>query len=126
MAVYARRVCFTLLAVLSGSVLRPGVLKAQEAQEAPEATLASVVDVLRRPSTPPVLLRLDTPASSLEEEAIDEAAVTIQATNRGRGKGFMIAGAAALIGGLIIGGDAGTVVAVGGVALGVYGILLYY
>jgi hypothetical protein len=40
--------------------------------------------------------------------------------------GFMIGGAAALIGGLLIGGTAGTVVAVGGVGLGVYGAIIYF
>jgi hypothetical protein len=38
----------------------------------------------------------------------------------------MIGGAAALIGGLLIGGTAGTVVAVGGVGLGVYGAIIYF
>lgn len=44
----------------------------------------------------------------------------------GTGLGFMIGGAAALIGGLLIGGTAGTVVAVGGVGLGVYGAIIYF
>jgi hypothetical protein len=43
-----------------------------------------------------------------------------------RGKAFMIAGAAALIGGLIVGGDLGTVIAAGGVVLGAYGVILYF
>ena len=39
---------------------------------------------------------------------------------------FMIAGGAAFVAGLIIGGDVGTVVAVAGVGIGVYGIILYF
>jgi len=42
------------------------------------------------------------------------------------GLGFMIAGGAALVGGLLIGGTAGNVIAAGGVALGVYGIIIYF
>jgi hypothetical protein len=49
-----------------------------------------------------------------------------QESSGGRGKVFMIAGAAALVGGLIVGGDVGTLIAVGGVGLGVYGIILYF
>lgn len=44
----------------------------------------------------------------------------------GAGLGFMIGGAAALVGGLLIGGTAGDVIAIGGVALGVYGVILYF
>ena len=42
------------------------------------------------------------------------------------GRTYMIAGAAALVGGLLVGGDVGRVIAAGGVLLGVYGIILYY
>ena len=38
----------------------------------------------------------------------------------------MIAGAAALVGGLIVGKDIGTILAAGGVMLGVYGVILYF
>lgn len=44
----------------------------------------------------------------------------------GTGLGFMIAGAAALVGGLLIGGTGGNLIAAGGVALGVYGIIVYF
>jgi hypothetical protein len=38
----------------------------------------------------------------------------------------MIGGAAAFVGGLIIGGTGGTIIAVGGVGLGVYGAIIYF
>ena len=38
----------------------------------------------------------------------------------------MIGGAAAFVGGLIIGGTAGTLIAAGGVGLGVYGAIIYF
>lgn len=48
------------------------------------------------------------------------------AKGSGSGLGFMIAGAAALVGGLLIGGTGGNLIAAGGVALGVYGIIVYF
>jgi hypothetical protein len=48
------------------------------------------------------------------------------AKGSGTGLGFMIAGAAALVGGLLIGGTGGNLIAAGGVALGVYGIIVYF
>jgi hypothetical protein len=43
----------------------------------------------------------------------------------GRGETLMIVGGAALLAGLIIGDDAGTVIAVGGAIVGLYGLYLY-
>ena len=48
------------------------------------------------------------------------------AKGSGSGLGFMIAGGAALVGGLLIGGTAGNLIAAGGVGLGVYGIIIYF
>ena len=45
--------------------------------------------------------------------------------SRGSGVGLMILGGAALITGLIIGDDAGTVIAVGGALVGLYGLYVY-
>lgn len=45
--------------------------------------------------------------------------------NRGKPVAFMVTGAAAFIGGLLIGDDIGTVIAAGGLGLGVYGLYLY-
>jgi hypothetical protein len=42
-----------------------------------------------------------------------------------RGETLMIVGGAALLAGLIIGDDAGTVIAVGGAVVGLYGLYLY-
>jgi hypothetical protein len=44
---------------------------------------------------------------------------------RGSGVGLMILGGAALVTGLIIGDDAGTVIAVGGAIIGLYGLYVY-
>lgn len=45
--------------------------------------------------------------------------------SRGSGVGLMIFGGAALVTGLIIGGNAGTVIAVGGALVGLYGLYVY-
>ena len=59
--------------------------------------------------------------------AAEEATDLVQPQLRNRsGRVYMIAGVAAFIGGLLIDGDVGTLIAAGGVVMGVYGILLYY
>jgi hypothetical protein len=45
--------------------------------------------------------------------------------SRGSGVGLMIFGGAALVTGLIVGGNAGTVIAVGGALVGLYGLYVY-
>jgi len=45
--------------------------------------------------------------------------------SRGSGVGLMILGGAALVTGLIIGDNAGTVIAVGGALVGLYGLYVY-
>ena len=46
--------------------------------------------------------------------------------SRGSSTGMIIAGGALFIAGLLIGGSAGTVVAVAGAAIGAYGLYLYF
>ncbi|MBC7893887.1 MAG: hypothetical protein H7066_00650 [Cytophagaceae bacterium] len=48
-----------------------------------------------------------------------------QIKSRGKPISFMVTGAAMFIGGLLIGDDIGTVIAAGGLGLGVYGLYLY-
>ena len=63
---------------------------------------------------------------SLQSEDDDAPASPAAGKGAGTGLGFMIAGAAALVGGLLIGGTGGNLIAAGGVALGVYGIIVYF
>jgi len=49
-----------------------------------------------------------------------------QGQGSGTGLGFMIGGAAAFVGGLLIGGTGGSLIAAGGVALGVWGAIIYF
>lgn len=54
-----------------------------------------------------------------------EEAILLQARDR-RGVPLMASGAALLVAGLLIGGDVGTLVALGGAVIGAYGVFLYF
>ena len=56
-----------------------------------------------------------------------DAALAAVARNQGMGKpvALMVVGGSALLAGLIIGGDAGTVIAIGGVVIGLIGLYQY-
>jgi hypothetical protein len=101
------------------------------------ADAGSVLDALR-PSSAYAALLVAPPAANLPSSA-DAASVletlepydaltTPAAPSKGSGTGlgFMIGGAAALVGGLLIGGTGGNIIAAGGVALGVYGAIVYF
>ena len=62
-------------------------------------------------------------AAVSREEAL--ASATAPRRTFGRGEVLMIVGGAALLTGLIIGDDAGTLIAVGGAVVGLYGLYLY-
>lgn len=108
---------------------------AQPATDVPTAVVAeSNVEVLRPFPAEAALLLAPTAASlpsapapesvRMEDEAAPTAPVAAQGS--GTGMGFMIGGAAALVGGLLIGGTGGSLIAAGGVALGVYGAIIYF
>ncbi|MBK5097468.1 MAG: hypothetical protein JJE01_06775 [Gemmatimonadetes bacterium] len=66
-------------------------------------------------------------AQAIQSDDKDTPASPVAAAKgSGSGLGFMIAGGAALVGGLLIGGTGGNLIAAGGVALGVYGIIVYF
>jgi len=67
-------------------------------------------------------------AATLSPRLASNASLTTNAMrrpSRNSGVGLMIFGGAALITGLIIGDDAGTVIAVGGALVGLYGLYVY-
>lgn len=83
---------------------------------------------------PPVAADLSAPtgpsmdASTLSPRVKSHDALSANAMrrpSRGSGVGLMIFGGAALITGLIIGNNAGTVIAVGGALVGLYGLYVY-
>jgi hypothetical protein len=57
--------------------------------------------------------------------AVLEVSLPQPAVARKRGVPQMIIGGAALVGGALIGGDAGTIVMLGGLGYGLYGLYLY-
>ena len=67
-------------------------------------------------------------AATLSPRASSDAALSthsMRRATRGSGVGLMLFGGAALITGLIIGDDAGTVIAVGGALVGLYGLYVF-
>jgi len=67
-------------------------------------------------------------AATLSPRVSSDAALSTNAMrrpSRGSGVGLMIFGGAALITGIVVGGDAGTVIAVGGALVGLYGLYVY-
>jgi hypothetical protein len=61
--------------------------------------------------------------------ADDQAPLTVNASaarmGRREGRAFAIVGGAAVIAGILIGDDAGTVIAIGGAAVGLYGLYIW-
>ena len=65
-------------------------------------------------------------AERLSASAVEEEASALRRRARfSRAETFMIVGGAAFLAGAIIGDDAGTIVMVGGAAVGLYGLYLY-
>jgi hypothetical protein len=53
------------------------------------------------------------------------APVTVATTHSSNSTALMIVGGAAFLAGAVIGGDAGTIIMIGGAAVGLYGLYLY-
>lgn len=116
-----------------GAAARPAL--AQEAQQAPPSRQSQQS---LAPRTPPADVAARAPKAS--GPTMDAASVAVrqqvttearepnaQARRRGLGRpiALMAVGGAALLSGLIIGDDAGTVIAVGGAVIGLYGLYQY-
>ena len=100
----------------------PTVLTAQQPAPANESepSKPTVQERLMPENTAKLLAPVTTVASDEEEPAQPAVAA------RGAGVGLMIAGGALFVAGLIIGDDAGTVLAVTGAAIGAYGLYQYF
>jgi hypothetical protein len=110
-----------LLALIIGSA---SVAQAQTVPVAPVSDEAQ--PTLQDRLMPEATTTLLAPASAEATKAIESNSETAAMMPRGAGTGLIIAGGALFIAGLIIGGDAGTVLAVGGAAVGAYGLYQYF
>jgi hypothetical protein len=101
----------------------PGAVSAQEAPAAPPAEDSK--PTMQQRLMPENTVKLLAPAPAVAvTEAEDTQPLMMQ--RRGSGVGLMIAGGALFVAGLIVGDDAGTVLAVTGAAIGAYGLYLYF
>lgn len=71
--------------------------------------------------------RLDAAVAGVRLHVADASRLPapVVASRTGRGQAMAIVGGAAFLGGLIIGDDVGTVIAVGGLGVGLYGLWLW-
>lgn len=100
----------------------PAAVSAQEAPAAPAEDSKPTLQQRLMPE-PTAKLLAPAPATAVSEP---EAAQPLMMQRRGSGVGLMIAGGALFVAGLIVGDDAGTVLAVTGAAIGAYGLYLYF
>lgn len=102
----------------------PAALSAQEPAVAPSADQNK--PTLQQRLMPESTAKLLAPAPAVAETESKTETLQPAVAARGAGVGLMIAGGALFVAGLIIGGDAGTVVAVAGAAIGAYGLYQYF
>ena len=113
---------YRLLAILA---LTLSVAPAAFAQEALQPANDDAKPTLQQRLMPENAASLLAPAA-VDLNATAETQPTAAMRPAGSGTGLMIAGAALFIAGLIVGGDAGTLVAVTGAAIGAYGLYQYF
>lgn len=125
---------FVLRAALAGVLLclSAGTAHAQQAlaPRAPRADLsvvAPVRDAAPTADTTRVGPTADAARIAVSEPRSSDLTITTAAPRRGLGQpvALMVVGGAALLAGLIIGDDAGTVIAVSGALIGLYGLYEY-
>jgi hypothetical protein len=105
------------LAMLTALALVPARAHAQEAQDAQDAQVGPTVAAAESG------IRLHVVTEDVSaQQAADRAA---RGAGLGTGGALMIIGGAAFLTGLIIGGGAGTALAVGGVLVAAYGLYVY-
>ncbi|MGQ0814082.1 MAG: hypothetical protein ACT4O1_06405 [Gemmatimonadota bacterium] len=120
----------TLFALTLAALITPGMLEAQSepAAKADAAIGVSQTTLLRdRLMLAGAAATLAAPAPAAEIKAAEsQPNQPALMQRRGSGVGYMIAGAALFVAGLLIEGDAGTFVAVAGAAVGAYGLYLHF
>jgi hypothetical protein len=115
------------------AIAAPRTVRAQEVATVPAPTLApaALPAATETPDTPaahPALgPTLDGATVGFHRATSQTAhgAVTVAAAHSSNSAALMIVGGAAFLAGAIIGGDAGTIIMVGGAGVGLYGLYLY-
>lgn len=120
-----RRLASLALVALAAITL-PRAARAQElatpaVAPAPQAPTVSAQPVPAGPTMDGATVTLKRPAS---EQSL-KAPVVMAAHRTDQSTAMMIVGGAAFIAGALIDGDAGTIIMVGGAAVGLYGLYLY-
>jgi hypothetical protein len=118
-----KKVIYTIAFVMAAV---PGALRAQsvtvsQATQVETAATSSLRDQLM-PAGAGLMVTAPATAEVVAEKAMNEPVMQ----RRSSGTPYMIAGGALLVAGLLIGGDAGTLVAVGGAVIGAYGLFLHF
>jgi hypothetical protein len=100
------------------------VMYAQEGQLASDSTQVKATRVENGPRRESTVAGVRAEREPVEH-ALGSSAVAMQGRSTGRGQLYMVIGGAAFVGGLLIGDDAGTAIAVVGLGIGIYGLYLY-
>jgi hypothetical protein len=111
----------------------PRTVRAQEVAVVPAPTLApaalpAATETPETPAAQPALgPTLDGATVGFHRATLQttHGAVTVAAAHSSNSAALMIVGGAAFLAGAIIGGDAGTIIMVGGAGIGLYGLYLY-
>ena len=106
------RIVFALLVILG----MPAALRAQSVSQA-------APNLRDRLMPANAALVSTTPIAINAHEKVNQPAL---ATSRGTGMGLMIAGGALFVAGLLVEGDAGTVLVLTGAGIGAYGLYLHF
>ena len=115
---------FAFLLVAAPAAYAQQTQLASQQAPAPESPQPTLQERLMPPGTAALLAPAVTQDARMTS-AENEVAHTL-AQSRGAGTGLIIAGGALFVAGLLIGDDAGTVLAVAGAAIGAYGLYLYF
>jgi len=109
-------------------MLAPAALRAQTAAGPQSAATVSDAPTLRdRLMPPPAAIALSTTPAPVVNDNRDERVIAQPAVaGNHSGTPYMLAGAALFVAGILVEGDAGTVLELAGAGIGAYGIYLYF
>ena len=111
---------------MAGLVLFASHPARAQAALAPRTPPADVAATPKRPVSGPTTEAASVAVRPAEPKALQlNAAAAPKRAGYGQPVALMVVGGGALLTGLIIGGDAGTVIAIGGTVMGLYGLYEY-